>query len=127
MPRISDTIVSWIVHGSTLSTSPITGWPLTSETPQSPRNAPARKTRYCSQIGRFKAQALTQRVDRLAARLVAEDELRRIARHDAHQHEHERQHREQRDAREREAAYDERGHGALFPPASSRADAALTS
>ena len=54
---------------------------------------------------------MAQRVDRLAARLVAEDQLRRIAGDDPHEHEDERQHREQRDEREREAADEERGHG----------------
>ena len=56
-------------------------------------------------------EAVPQRLDRLAARLVAEDQLRRIAGDDPHQHEDERQHREQRDAGEGEAANQERGHG----------------
>ena len=99
----------------------MTGWPLTSETPQSPRSAPARNTTYCSRDRQVEAEAMTQRVDRFAARLVAEDELRRVAGNDAHQHEDQRQHREQRHAREREATHDERGHGALCP--SGRRDA----
>ena len=55
-------------------------------------------------------EPLPQGVDRLAARLVAEDELRRIAGNDPHQHEDQRQHREQRDARKRQTADQEGGH-----------------
>ena len=55
-------------------------------------------------------EPLPERVDRLAARLVAEDELRRIAGDDPHQHEHQRQHREQRDAGKRQTADQEGGH-----------------
>src|SRR6476469_2521129 len=52
MPITSETSVSSIVHGNTRSTSPMTGWPETSETPQSPRNAPSRNTVYCLVSGR---------------------------------------------------------------------------
>ena len=47
---------------------------------------------------------MTQCLDRFATRLVAQDQLRWIARDDPDQHEHERQHRKQRDDRERETA-----------------------
>ena len=93
------TTVSSIVQGSTSAPRSITGWPVTSETPQSPRSAPARNVDVLLRRSAVEAEPRAQRVDRLAARLVAEDHLRRIARHDAHQHEHQRQHREQRDAR----------------------------
>ena len=110
MPMTSETSVSSIVHGSTRSTSPMTGWPVTIETPQSPRSAPGEEHAVLLDDRQVEAEPLTQRVDRLAARLVAEDELRRIAGNDPHQHEDQRQHREQRDARERQTADQEGGH-----------------
>ena len=55
-------------------------------------------------------EPLPQGVDRLAARLVAENKLRRIAGNDPHQHEDQRQHREQRDACKRQTADQEGGH-----------------
>ena len=106
----SETTVSSIVHGNTRSTSPMTGWPETIETPQSPRSAPSRNTVYCLESRQVETEPLPERVDRLAARLVAEDELRRIAGDDPHQHEDQRQHREQRDARKRQTADQEGGH-----------------
>ena len=55
-------------------------------------------------------EPLPEGVDRLAARLVAEDELRRIAGDDPHQHEDQRQHREQRDPGKRQTANQEGSH-----------------
>ena len=76
----------------------MTGWPETIETPQSPRNAPSQEHGVLLGERQIETEPLPQRLDRLAARLVAEDELRRIAGDDPHQHEDQRQHREQRDA-----------------------------
>jgi hypothetical protein len=53
---------------------------------------------------------MAQRIDCFAARLIAENKLGRVAGHYPDQHEYQRQHRDERDAREREATDDERGH-----------------
>jgi hypothetical protein len=83
---------------------------VTIDTPQSPRSAPVRNLTYCSESGRSRPSRWTQRVDRFATRLVAEDQLRRIAGDDPYQHEDERQDREQRDAGKGEPPDEERGH-----------------
>ena len=53
---------------------------------------------------------MAQRVNRLAAGLVAEDQLGRIAGHNPHQHEDERQHRKKRDHGKAETADQKSGH-----------------
>ena len=120
MPRISETTVSWIVHGSTLQHFADDGLA------GHHRNAPVAAQRAREEHDvlladrQVEAEPMPQRVDRFAARLVAEDELRRIAGNDPHQHEDQRQHREQRDAGKRQAADQERGHRVRVSPAVRR-------
>ena len=59
----------------------------------------AEEARILQRDGLIEAEPDMQRFDRLARGLVAEDELRRIARQDAHDHEDEGEHREQRHER----------------------------
>jgi hypothetical protein len=91
----------------------MTGCPVTIDTPQSPRSAPVRNDTAPER--QVEAEPLPERVDRLAARLIAEDQLGRIAGDDPHQNEDEREHCEQRHAGERQAADDEPGHLGLAP------------
>ena len=65
------------------------------------------------------AEPLAQRLARRRARLVAEHDDGRIARHDPHQDEHERQHRPQRRQRKQQPVGDEAQHRlsrAVIPP-----------
>ena len=69
----------------------------------------------------IEAEPLAQRLARRRARLIAEHDDGRVARHDPHQEEHERQHRPQGRQREEQPFGDEAQH--VIPAGSSSVDA----
>ena len=67
-------------------------------------------SRIVRQIGLIEPEPHAHRLDGLAARLIAQDHLRRIAGHDPHQQEYEGEHRKQRDDGKGQPANEKCGH-----------------